>query len=271
MALLCAGVLVTGLMSWAWPRLDRPPTRFEIAQALLEEGRPEDALLLFEDPVWRGIAEYRAGRYTRAVGQFFPAETTLELYNMGTAFARLEEWAGAIGMFETVLRLDPEHDDARHNLQIVLEAAELKSALAVQSDEGPQLKQEGGDQRQMAQTEEGNPTDSKQSGAQDNESTSASSRAGDPGTGDDPGQIDEQEATNERGTAVASGDLGEPTDSTLERELGHAADIKARESAQAAEILLRQIRDDPERVLRVRLYAANRARRRAGQGRAGQE
>ena len=81
-ALFLLGLGVALGLSWLWPRIQQPPTPHEIARQLLAAGRPDDALLLFDERIWRGIAEYRAGRYGRAVGEFFPPESVLHIYNI---------------------------------------------------------------------------------------------------------------------------------------------------------------------------------------------
>lgn len=259
-AIACLGLLATVLASWLLPRIDSPPTRFEIARQLLDSGRPEDALLLFEEPLWRGIAEYRAGRYTRAVGEFFPAQSILELYNLGTAYAQLEEWSGAISALEKVVRLDPEHADAIHNLEIALRASELEARLAVKTDATPQLENASGDRQQRAQMERGDPSQARSSGSQESESSASDGQVGETGDGVKPGQLGNRENSLEPGTVAATGTVDDRTEPPSEQEPAGSTRLQARESAQAAEILFRQIRDDPERVLRARLFAAHQAR-----------
>ena len=149
-ALFLLGLGVALGLSWLWPRIQQPPTTHAIARELLATGRPDDALILFDEPVWRGIAEYRAGRYARAVGAFFPPESVLALYNIGTSHAQLESWNGAIAAYEKVLRLDPDHADARHNLELVLLAAEVDADEAMTpSPNSPMHPGEGAQQQQV--------------------------------------------------------------------------------------------------------------------------
>lgn len=132
---LVVAILITGLASWLLPRIDRPPTRFEVARQLLDQERPKDAALLFDEPIWRGIAEYRAGRYERALGDFYSVSTTLGLYNLGTTHARMREWTHAAALLYKVLTLDPNHADAKHNLAIALKAIEMARSKASKTPE----------------------------------------------------------------------------------------------------------------------------------------
>ncbi len=79
-----------------------------------------------------------------------------------------------------------------------------------------------------------------------------------------PGEIGDEKPTEEQGTAVAYGEP-EQHGERSEREVRGLTLLKARESTQAAEILLRHIQDDPEKVLRSRLYRAYQARKASGQ------
>ncbi|MDH3772553.1 MAG: tetratricopeptide repeat protein, partial [Nitrospirota bacterium] len=103
-------------ISWLWPRIDRAPTDFEIAIDYLNQQQPDLALLFFRQPTWRGVAAYRAGRYAQASREFITDETVLSLYNFGNSYALLKDWPNAVATYQRVLRFDPEHADARHNL-----------------------------------------------------------------------------------------------------------------------------------------------------------
>ena len=116
--LLVLAVAVTTVVSVLIPRLSRPLERFDVGLRLLEQGRAADAVHLFEDPQWRAVAEYRAGRYQRAVASFASSRESASLYNLGTAYARLNNWDGAKAAYREALRLDPDHTDAQHNLTI---------------------------------------------------------------------------------------------------------------------------------------------------------
>ena len=255
--LLGLGVAVG--LSWLWPRIQQPPTTYAIARELLATGRPDDALILFDERIWRGIAEYRAGRFARAVGEFFPPESVLDLYNIATSHAQLQSWNGAIAAYEKVLRLDPSHADARYNLELVLRAAEVDADEAMTPSpnspmhpgEGAQ-RQEGGDESTEPQVR-----NTSQSGGSDGPDRDAEINLS--GTSDKPGELVGSQRTERIGTANITGNPEESREGPL-RDRPGSAEVKARESAQAAEILLRHIHDDPEKVLRVRLFTAHRNR-----------
>ena len=252
--LIPLGVLlaITAIASWALPRVLAPVDPHALALELIEAGRAAEAVHLLEQPDWRGFAEYRAGRYLRALGHFAGAETPLRLYNRGNAFARLHDWDEAIQAYERVLRLDPGNADARHNLAVVRRASEAEKRLA----EDPSVERPAG----LGAPPEGNASapskpedesvrregdgDGRHATASDRRSASSgpSDAAGDPG--------DKAMSDGRFGGASTA----EAADEKAAKGLGGTSGaVVFEEGRHDAEILLRAIRDDPARVLAARL------------------
>lgn len=96
-----------------WQRRDQQAAR------ALAENQPQEAARLFQDPQWRGVAEYRAGNYGEAVKDFSGSEGADAYYNRGNGLAkggRLEE---AVQAYEQALRIAPDLADALANKQLV--------------------------------------------------------------------------------------------------------------------------------------------------------
>jgi len=250
---LC-GSMVASLLAWAMPLLTSKPDRFQLALQLLDQDKPDKAVHLFEIPEWRGVAQYKAQRYRRALGEFLERETVVNLYNLGNAYAKLKEWAGAKAAFERALRLDPAHEDAKFNLELVLRAEALELAMLEESRESTQLGNwKDGNSEQLAAedtnsniVEEGIPEGGAfRPAAEDAEASGKSDREG------RNGEIAKFENAQ---AGIAS---GSPVDPQSDGELtGSGASLLLRQSRQNVDILLGRITDDPERVLRARLVAA---------------
>ena len=262
--LFLAGAGAALAMSWLLPRIETPLDRFSIAMDLIADGRASDAVHLLEDPVWRGVAEFRTDRYRRAATEFVQADSVLALYNLGTTYARLAEWAGARAALERALQMDPAHQDAAHNLSLVLQAQALQ-----------QQEEEAQRQTRSLGFEKGEQGDA---GADD-------SASGDQTTTDDARPSDNaspsKQDANRAGQIAAqgrTGDLVQTEDAAAGR--GQATDTEEQEAAgqagsgavhiltrstQNTDILLRAIKDDPRRVLAARLHAIDRLRREGGQ------
>lgn len=86
----------------------------------LDAGDTEQAAGLFDDPQWRGVAQYRAGNYEAAVDSLNGIETADAFYNKGNALAKLGRTDEAIAAYEQALKLDPRHEDARYNRDLLL-------------------------------------------------------------------------------------------------------------------------------------------------------
>lgn len=79
--------------------------------------------------VEQGNKAYEAKQYKKAVELYHKAmsdgASAQLFYNMGNAYYRLNDRAGAILYYEKVLKLDPGNADARFNVQFVREKAQL--------------------------------------------------------------------------------------------------------------------------------------------------
>ena len=258
---LCLLGLALGLaavLAWLLPQLSRQPTPFDVALDLLESERASEAVHLFEDPAWRGVAEYRAGRYRRALGEFIRTETPLTLYNIGNAYAKLQEWSGAKAAYRKALRLDPGHEDARHNLALVQRAEELERRLLAERRGEKLLGRWRDGTRDQPRRGEGAGNQTEQGKASDGAKRPAAARVDQGGASDRPGLLGDR--------ALSDTKLGGPAEvetagaRSAEGLSGARAFDLRRESAQKAEILLREIADDPARVLAARLRMAHRLR-----------
>lgn len=258
-ALLIA-LAVTGAISWLLPRITQPPDRFAVAMALMVSDRADDAVHLLDHPDWRGVAQYRAGRYRRALAELYINETVPNLYNMGNSYARLHEWKAAKSAFRKALSLDPDHLDARHNLALVIEAEALEKALidAQRTTKTMGHWRDGTQDTDPDQTLDG--TERTEPGARADGVVRPSPEDGTTtGDGAVPGRSGTGQASADAKAGIADGDALDQAPDDLVGTSG-TAPVRT-ESAQAAEILLRRIRDNPERVLRARLKAIDRMRR----------
>lgn len=267
LVLALGGLAVAGFLGWALPRAMTAPDPFSVGLSLIADGRAAEAVHLFHDPDWRGVAEYRAGRYRRALAELFHNESVTNLYNMGTAYARLHTWAGARAAYEKVLTLDPAHEDARHNLDLVLRAEAAERALAEAARAGTKRlgRWEDGTREQEDPGAAGeDQPDAETPRVQNPELASGETapterRSGAGGQSATPGSPGEQQQARDAGAGAAR---AEPGDAEVEAEAPARASRAAprAESAAEAETLLRAITDDPERVLAARLRLIHRRR-----------
>ena len=91
------------------------------ARLLLERGDAAGAAALFTDPVWRGVALYRAGDYDGAAAAFELRDTADAQYDRGNALMmRPRGWNDAIPAYDRALQLRPDFMAARENRALAL-------------------------------------------------------------------------------------------------------------------------------------------------------
>lgn len=73
----------------------------------------------FADPMWRGVALYRAGKFGEAVDAFAQVRTAESYYNQGNALAHFDKLEEAVASFKEALKLRPGWPEAEDNLALV--------------------------------------------------------------------------------------------------------------------------------------------------------
>ena len=137
-AALGVGLALLAAPAQALGPFEANPPGVERGMKAFDEGRFEDALREFtaaehEAPGHpaleynRGNALYRLGRYDgareayrRASEAAGPSLKERDLYNMGNALAQLGDTKAAIGAYRKALVLEPQDEEARHNLEVLL-------------------------------------------------------------------------------------------------------------------------------------------------------
>ncbi len=109
---------------------------------LFEHGRYKDAAQAFRDPLWRGVAQMRAGDFKAAEATFAGIDTAAGAYDQGNALVMLGKYEQAVARYDHALALRPGWGQAEANREIArLRAARLD---APGEDAGDQ--REGADQ-----------------------------------------------------------------------------------------------------------------------------
>ncbi len=196
----------------------------------------------FRDPRWQAVAHYRAGHYEQALVSLQRIPGADAAYNRGNALARMGQVEQAIESYEQALAEQPDHEDARHNLELLKKLqGEEQSTESDQPQVSPPSDQQKGQNNGQAQQQPdraGQSGDQGQSSMQ-NKSESAQGSSAERQSGGqkqgDSGQAQQQKQDDLQSNAAARGNPETEAQS---------------EEQQAAEQWLRRIPDDPGALLR---------------------
>lgn len=223
-------------------------TKDQQAQQELDAGNALEAGELFEDPAWQAVAKYRSGEFGPSAAGFATQEDVDNLYNLGTALARLGEFETAIDAYEQVLEIAPDMEDALYNRDLLQDMLEQSQ----DSQSGEQGNQENA-------SESGG-------GAEQSEGQSQSDQSGEEGSTGDPGaegespvrdqenasqeDLDALQAELERAAQEAQQQSGGAQEQQGMSEADAQDMRRTQEQRQAMEQWLRRIPNDPGGLLR---------------------
>ena len=109
---------------------------------VLGQGAPADAAAAFADPMWQGVARFRAGEFKEAAQIFGGMDTAEAAYDQGTALVMLGKYDEAGARFDRALVLRPGWADAEANRTL----ARLRAERVRQTGGGAGDQREGGGQ-----------------------------------------------------------------------------------------------------------------------------
>ena len=221
-------------------------TKDQQAQKQLTEGNAEDAAGLFKDPVWRAVANYRAGEYAGSAEGFAGQGDADNLYNLGNALARLGEFESAIGAYEEVLDIDPNNEDARYNLELLRQAHDQQQSESGQGQNQDSSSQSGGEGQQSEGEGDQNQSGAEGEAGSESQSGDSAGREGEMNQDD----LEAIQAELERAAQEAAQQQGEADEGEGTGQEDVFAERRAQEQRQAMEQWLRRIPNDPGGLLR---------------------
>lgn len=115
-ALTIAVALVFAAQREGWRNLFLTPD--QRGRILLDRSQPAAAADVFRDPLWRGIALFRAGDFKTAAQAFAALDTAESAYDQGNALVMLGQYEDAVKRYDRALALRPGWPDADTNREI---------------------------------------------------------------------------------------------------------------------------------------------------------
>jgi Ca-activated chloride channel family protein len=217
----------------------------------LEAEQPQRAAELFESPEWRGAAQYRAGQFEASAASLAGIDSARGHYNRGNALAKAGQLPAAIAAYDRALELEPSHEDARYNrdlLEQFLEDNPEQQQQPQDQGQGEQGQQGDSDQSQGQsgeQQEGGEGGDEESEPSQEGESGDSQAQAGaddqsEQADGEPQGEDDREQNAN----------AGEETAEEATAGTAGPEEVEQWASEQAAEQWLRRVPQDPGGLLR---------------------
>ncbi len=128
----------------------------------------------FEEAQWKGSSYYRMEDYDKAYAEFTKSSDQTALYNQGNALAKGGKIKEAIAKYEEVLKMNPQHEDAKFNLDYLKKQQEQQQQKQKQEQQKnqPQPQNQGQEdqknQNQKSQTSSEQQNDEQQQQKNDN-------------------------------------------------------------------------------------------------------
>lgn len=240
-------------------------TKDQQAYKALKEGDLERAAQSFEDPRWRGVAQYDAADYEAAASVFSSLpEDANALYNAGNALVQMGQYEEAIKRYEASLERQPNQADAQKNLEI---AKALLAQQQQQQSENESSGAGGNDEQSSDDTENTEGENNESSGTQQSTDKPENSEQppGDPNSQGSTGNTEDAAPQNQAAEAGTGG--GDPTEQELEQQTQQQMEKfnEALEKQQQLEQWLRKVPDDPSGLLRRKFRYESLQRLREGE------
>ncbi|GAA5523463.1 hypothetical protein Maes01_00008 [Microbulbifer aestuariivivens] len=244
------------------------------AKRLLEMGKAGEAAEKFQNPQWKGTAQYRAGDFPAAQKAFAQGESADSLYNLGNTLTRQRRYDEAIEAYDAALAKQPQLTDAQHNREIAEQLRDLQKQQQSQSGQDQQQQDEQqneqqneqqGPQQNQQQSQSGQPQDQsgqQQQGQQQGQQQQDQQGEPEDSTGQQAESGDQQENDGEHEPQPGKPDHGEKQEQSGQQQAGAAESELDPETQQALDQWLREIPDDPAGLMREKFKYESMQRRR---------
>lgn len=169
----------------------------------------------FEDKLWQAAALYKAGDYDKAYKAYSAFNDVEGLYNQGNALAKGGKIEEAIKKYEQVLQQEPNHEDAKFNLEYLKKKQQQQQNQQNQdkqdkeenqqqnqneqnSDKNNQQDQENSDQQQSSGNEQNQPNEQQQQDEQNGNEQQNKQNQPQPAQGEQDKEQGKQQGLNEQ-------------------------------------------------------------------------
>lgn len=203
----------------------------------------------FIDASWKGAAYYKQGKYAEALRQFSLKNDVTSLYNQGNALAKSGKIEDAITKYEEVLQQNPEHEDAKFNLEY------LKQQQSQQKQQKDSSDSQDSEQKQEQQNSDSQSQSSEEQQPQDKQDKSEQGQGQEQQSGAQNDNEGEQNPTQQQ-EQIAQEQQADNSDKEQEQQSQAAQAVEQEgeqfdEKAQARALQYRDIPENPGGLLKA--------------------
>lgn len=203
----------------------------------------------FDAPAWKGSSFYRMGDYQKAYENFAGGKDATALYNQGNALAKAGKIEEAIKKYEEVLQKDPQHEDAKFNLEYLKKQQEQNQQQQNNQDQQDNQQQNQQQQNRQQQPQDGeNQQDSEQQSGENQEQEQNPEQGQQQDTGGAQQQQSEKQNQSEQNQPQPMN--GQPQEDGSEEEeqpqTGSGEEAQEEEFDEEAQARAQQYREIPE-------------------------
>jgi len=220
-------------------------TQDQQAQHAFSNDEFERAAEQFQSPQWQAASDYKAGNYQQAADTLATLNTAEAHYNRANALTKLNQLQQAVEAYQDALELDPAHQDAQFNKDMV-EKALKQQQQNQQSDQEKQQGEQQQPQNQDSQSEQ-NQSDDKQQGdepQQSNDQQQSSNEQDSDKKSTEKLEAESKDKSDEDKPKYENNDAEQK-----EMQTQSAEEQKMNETDRATEQWLKRIPDDPSGLL----------------------
>ena len=212
----------------------------------------------FKDNNWQGASFYRAGDYQKALIAYQKDNSPEGLYNQGNALAKGNKINEAIAKYEEVLKQNPDHEDAKFNLEYLKKQQQQQQQNKSQSNNDKQNQQQKENQSSSADDNQQSQNQDKQNNQESNQQQEGKSQQQDSGTQDKNSDQQNNNAEEEKQSNTMNEldknnqqDEGQKQGGALPEE---GKEDNYNEEMQAKAQQYRDIPEDPGGLLKAFIY-----------------
>ncbi|MGR8932833.1 MAG: VWA domain-containing protein [Gammaproteobacteria bacterium] len=258
--------------SYAFSRQNLWQTPDQQGQQAFRQQHYEQAAERFDNQAWKAAAQYKAGHYDAALEALHDPQNADDFYNRGNALAQKGRLNDAVQAYDKALQLNPQHEDARYNKELVEKA--LQQQQEQQQDSQKQQEQAGDGEQQHDQTRQQQGEQEQQNSRQQAEQEGQQNPAERDASANEEQQARQAQAEEQKQQSTQANEQAQAApDKPAEKNAADDAQQSVAEqqqpldeTRQADEQWLQRIPDDPSGLLRRKFAYQYQQRARKAQG-----